>query len=70
MPLELVIFDVDGLILDTERVWQEVWSDVAKAYSLDDIGNSLFMKVVGHSGDTVKEILEEIYRDIVHRMNF
>jgi len=58
MPLELVIFDVDGLILDTERVWQEVWSDVAKAYSLDDIGNSLFMKVVGHSGDTVKEILE------------
>ena len=49
MSLELVIFDVDGLMLDTERVWQEVWRDVAKAYSLDDIGNSLFMKVIGHS---------------------
>jgi beta-phosphoglucomutase-like phosphatase (HAD superfamily) len=29
MSLELVIFDVDGLLLNTERVWQDVWCDVA-----------------------------------------
>ena len=59
MSLDLVIFDVDGLMLDTERVWQEVWRDVAREYALADVGTSLFMKVVGYSGDTVKEILHK-----------
>lgn len=59
MSLDLVIFDVDGLILDTERVWQEVWRDVARDYALADVGASLFMKVVGYSGDTVREILHK-----------
>ena len=53
MSLDLVIFDVDGLMLDTERIWQEVWRDVARDYALEDVGASLFMKVVGYSGDTV-----------------
>ena len=52
MSLDLVIFDVDGLMLDTERIWQEVWRDVARDYALADVGASLFMKVVGYSGDT------------------
>lgn len=57
MSLNLVIFDVDGLLLDTERVWQEVWIDVAQHYAPDIAGNSLFMKVVGYSGDSVRQIL-------------
>lgn len=59
MSLDLVIFDVDGLMLDTERVWQEVWRDVARDYALEDVGASLFMKVVGYSGDVVREILHK-----------
>ena len=59
MSLDLVIFDVDGLMLDTERIWQEVWRDVARDYALEDVGASLFMKVVGYSGDTVREILHK-----------
>ena len=59
MSLDLVIFDVDGLMLDTERIWQEVWRDVARDYALEDVGASLFMKVVGYSGDTVREILQK-----------
>ena len=59
MSLDLVIFDVDGLMLDTERIWQEVWRDVARDYVLEDVGASLFMKVVGYSGDTVREILQK-----------
>lgn len=59
MSLSLVIFDVDGLLLDTERVWQEVWIDVAKEYSPDIAGKSLFKKVVGYSGESVGQILHQ-----------
>ena len=27
MSLRLVIFDVDGLLLDTERVWKCAWQE-------------------------------------------
>ena len=36
MSLELVIFDVDGLLLNTERVWQDVWCDVAESYGISE----------------------------------
>lgn len=63
MSLQLVIFDVDGLLLDTERVWQEVWRDVAKAYHIQELGTELFYKMIGISGQRVREILSESLKD-------
>lgn len=57
MSLELVIFDVDGLLLDTERIWQSVWRDTAKAFHLDDLADELFFQVLGRSGREVEQIL-------------
>lgn len=57
MSLELVIFDVDGLLLDTERVWQEVWKKTAQQFQIKD-GEALFARVVGRSGQEVNEILQ------------
>ena len=41
---KLIIFDVDGLMLDTEARWQEAWDSVGKRYGVQDLGNTTFLK--------------------------
>ena len=36
MNPKLVIFDVDGLMLDTEARWQEAWQKVGERYCIED----------------------------------
>ncbi len=54
---KLVIFDVDGLILDTEHQWQITWDIVGKEMGLD--GFHEFLKIVGTTGKDVSRVLEK-----------
>lgn len=56
---ELVIFDVDGLMLDTEAVWQKAWQLVGEAYGIENLGHTTFLKVVGRNGKEVEAIIEQ-----------
>lgn len=60
-PIKLIIFDVDGLMLDTESVWKKAWTTIGFKAGLGDIGDSVFLKLVGISGKAVEDV---VYREI------
>ena len=57
---ELIIFDMDGLIFDTERLFMDMRADVLEKYGykhkLED-----YIKTLGTAGDNLYNILENIY---------
>lgn len=61
--IELIIFDVDGLMLDTESVWQKAWTLVGEEVGLGDIGQTIFPKLVGISGKAVDDIVYQMIDD-------
>lgn len=66
MRPELVIFDVDGLMLDTEARWQEAWQKAGEEYGIDNLGTTTFLKCVGRSGKVVEDI---VYQDLSYLEN-
>ena len=40
--LELVIFDVDGLMIDTESVWKNAFDKAGDKYDIPNLGDTLF----------------------------
>lgn len=57
-----VIFDVDGVIFDTERISSEFWTKTMKkhGYHMD---NEIYSQVMGRNAEGVISGLEEIYKD-------
>ena len=55
---KLVIFDVDGLLLNTEFIWQKIWNEVGKRNHVPAFG-PLFHKAVGTNGDMVMNMLRK-----------
>ncbi len=59
---ELIIFDCDGVLVDSERIANEVFAAVLNeecgfSLSLDD----MFQKFVGHSSSQCMEIIEDMF---------
>ena len=55
-----VIFDMDGIIFDSERGVIECWKEIAEKYDIKDIEASC-IKCTGTNSQRTKEIMHEIY---------
>ncbi len=59
MSLRLIIFDVDGLLLDTERVWKSAWQEAAGSLHLQ-LDPDGFDLLVGKTGQDYENGLSAI----------
>ncbi|MFV0394329.1 MAG: HAD family hydrolase [Coprobacillaceae bacterium] len=59
MNLKVIIFDVDGLLLDTEARWQTAWQEIGMKHGIKDFGKTTFLKCVGLNGKEVEEIVKK-----------
>ena len=57
---DAVVFDMDGLIFDSERAGYECWSEVAKTYGFDDI-TALYRECIGCSRVRTKQLVKGVF---------
>lgn len=69
--IELVIFDVDGLLLDTEAVWQKAYKEVGAMYGIDNLHTDVFKAIVGRNGkeaqDTFDAMVDHPQKELIRK---
>jgi HAD superfamily hydrolase (TIGR01509 family) len=55
--IEAVIFDMDGVVLDSERIAKSAWQRAARDFGLE-ISDELYLKVTGRHTDEARRIFE------------
>lgn len=63
----MIIFDVDGLLLNTEFLCRKAWRDVANEHDIPEFGDA-FHKIVGLTGADAINVLNNELPDIENRM--
>lgn len=58
--LELVIFDVDGLMIDTESVWKNAFDKAGDKYGIPNLGDALFPSLIGKRLEDEQELLDRL----------
>ena len=57
---ELVIFDVDGLMIDTESVWKNAFDKAGDKYGISNLGDTLFPSLIGKRLEDVQVLYLQI----------
>ena len=75
--VQLIIFDVDGLMIDSERIWYEAFEKAGTILHSSISGGEIFKKIVGKSGKDAREIVEsylgsdaDFFRSMAHEIGF
>lgn len=58
--LELVVFDVDGLMIDTESVWKNAFDKAGDKYGIPNLGDTLFPSLIGKRLEDEQELLNRL----------
>ena len=59
MKKKLVIFDMDGLMFDTERIYYKAWQEAAKAYEYE-ITWDIYTQIVARNSRYIEKVLKQI----------
>ena len=59
-PIKGVVFDMDGLLLDTEKIVQRTWTDVGTAFGYPDMGQQIY-NTLGFNRERRKAYFYETY---------
>ncbi len=59
-PTKAIIFDMDGLMVDTEPLSRQAWQAVLAEYGYE-LTDAVYLKVIGRRSDACVQILEEVY---------
>ncbi len=59
-PVKGVVFDMDGLLLDTEKIVQRTWSDVGAKFGYPDMGEQIY-HTLGFNRERRKAYFESVY---------
>lgn len=60
MVSKTVIFDMDGVIFDTEKLTLDCWCEIAKQEGIEDIAD-FYPKCIGSNAKQTKELFEDKY---------
>lgn len=61
MACKGAIFDMDGILFDTEKVYQETWRELAQERGID-LGDTFTKTITGTSGKHMQDIIEQYYQ--------
>lgn len=59
-PIKGVVFDMDGLLLDTEKIVQRTWADVGAQFGYPDMGEQIY-HTLGFNRQRRKQYFESVY---------